>query len=120
MLLGRVDYIIDYDFALQQRKAMMPALQDLTPVPLRGHDEMLISGIACPRTPGAPGWCGASPPTTSSCPRRCGAGLSIGARAQPRRILNTATTRTSSSACAFRLLAAAAICSTSAAFCWVA
>jgi len=51
MLLGRVDYIIDYDFALQQRKAMMPALQDLTPVPLMGHDEMLVSGIACPRTP---------------------------------------------------------------------
>lgn len=51
MALGRVDYIIDYDFTLQQRKAMMPALQDLTPVPLMGHDELLTSGIACPRTP---------------------------------------------------------------------
>lgn len=49
MAAGRVDYILDYDFNLQQRKQMFPALQDLTPVPLLGFGELQMSGIACPR-----------------------------------------------------------------------
>lgn len=49
MAAGRIDYILDYDFNLQQRKQMFPALQDLTPVPLQGFGELQMSGIACPR-----------------------------------------------------------------------
>lgn len=48
---GRIDYTLDYDFVLQHQKTLSPALADLTPVPLQGHAEPLVSGIACPRTP---------------------------------------------------------------------
>lgn len=46
---GRADYTLDYDFSLQQQKSWLPALQELLTVPLQGHGEPQVSGIACPR-----------------------------------------------------------------------
>lgn len=48
---GRIDYTLDYDFVLQYQKGLTPALQELVSVPLQGHGELQLSGIACPRTP---------------------------------------------------------------------
>lgn len=48
---GRIDYTLDYDFVLQYQKSLTPALQELVPVPLQGHSELQVSGIACPRNP---------------------------------------------------------------------
>lgn len=48
--LNRADYTLEYDFTVMLMRQRVPALQQLRMLPIAGQDEMLRSGVACPRT----------------------------------------------------------------------
>lgn len=48
---GRADYTLEYDFMLQHMALSVrrESLADIVSVPIQGHSETLVSGVACPR-----------------------------------------------------------------------
>lgn len=46
---GRADYTLEYDFMLQHMAVRRESLADIVSVPIQGHSETLVSGVACPR-----------------------------------------------------------------------
>jgi len=50
MTMNRGDYTIDYDFVLAHAAAADAQLARLKAIPLAGADELIVGGIACPRT----------------------------------------------------------------------
>lgn len=46
---GRVDYTLDYDYALQYASRFEPAVAKLQTVPIAQNNKPMLGGIACPR-----------------------------------------------------------------------
>ncbi len=51
LLQGRADYVIEYPSLLYALAPGRPEVAGLTGLPIRGVNEPVISGVACPRTP---------------------------------------------------------------------
>lgn len=51
VLLGRADYLIEYDFTLAYAITQQAELARLKVLPLKGADSFVVTGFACPRTP---------------------------------------------------------------------
>lgn len=51
VLLGRADYLIEYDITLAYAITQDPALAKLKVLPLKGAENFVVTGFACPRTP---------------------------------------------------------------------
>lgn len=51
LLQGRADYALEYPNALAAAAAQRPEMAGLALLPIRGATEMVVSGVACPRTP---------------------------------------------------------------------
>jgi uncharacterized protein (TIGR02285 family) len=50
-LLGRADYLIEYDITLAYAITQDAALARLKVLPLKGAENFVVTGFACPRTP---------------------------------------------------------------------
>ncbi|WP_374360420.1 TIGR02285 family protein [Pseudoduganella danionis] len=51
VLLGRADYLIEYDITLAYAITQDAALARLKVLPLKGAENFVVTGFACPRTP---------------------------------------------------------------------
>lgn len=51
LLQGRADYALEYPNALIALASQRPEVASLAMLPIRGATELVISGVACPRTP---------------------------------------------------------------------
>ncbi|MYN47464.1 TIGR02285 family protein [Pseudoduganella sp. FT93W] len=51
LLLGRADYLIEYDITLAYAITQDAALARLKVLPLKGAENFVVTGFACPRTP---------------------------------------------------------------------
>lgn len=51
LLQGRADYALEYPNALAALASQRPEVAGLALLPIRGNTEMVISGVACPKTP---------------------------------------------------------------------
>lgn len=51
LTMGSADYTIDYDFTLAYEVQQHPELAALKIVPVLGADQLVVTSVACPRTP---------------------------------------------------------------------